>query len=65
MKLIVKYTILGSLYGVLGVMSFILGGIMYLWKFSKKDFRHGTSYINENLIKFTDWFKPESAPTKY
>jgi hypothetical protein len=51
MKLIVIYTA----YFVLAALSMLQGCIHYLWRFSKKDFRIGTSFINTKIINFDKW----------
>jgi len=50
-----KYVLLAPIWGVLFALSILLGGIMYLWKFSQDDFFRGSRYINSNIIKFSDW----------
>ena len=52
-----KYVLVFIPFAIMAITSLLLGGFMYLWRFSKKDFRHGSSYINENIIRFTDWVK--------
>lgn len=50
-----KYVLIAPVWGVLFALSMLLGGIMYLWKFSQDDFFIGARYINSNVIKFSDW----------
>lgn len=38
------------------LLSFVIGGIMYCWKFSYKNFRIGTSYLNKR-INFMNWYE--------
>jgi hypothetical protein len=38
------------------LLSLLIGGIMYLWKFSSKHFRKGSSYLNKH-INFMDWYE--------
>ena len=51
-----KYVFIIPIWIVLFVLSMLLGGIMYLWRFSEKDFFKGAGYINSNIVKFSDWF---------
>lgn len=60
-----KYVLLLIPFMIMVVVSFLLGGVFYLWKFSYRDFRHGTSYINENVYKFTDWFKTNNPKPRF
>jgi hypothetical protein len=50
-----KYVLVAPFWIVLFILSMLLGGIMYLWKFSEKDFFRGARYIN-GKIKFSDWY---------
>lgn len=52
-----KYLFILPFFIVLFVTSLLIGSVMFMWKFSKRDFRTGTSYINENIIEFADWLK--------
>ena len=51
-----KYVLIAPVWGVLFILSMLLGGIMYLWQFSQDDFFRGARYINENVIRFGDWY---------
>jgi hypothetical protein len=47
-----KYIIYSIPLLIVVMLSFLLGGICYLWGFKKRHYRWGVSYINEetNLI---------------
>lgn len=51
-----RHILLFPVWLVLFLTSFIIGGVMYLWKFDSRRFRHGTSYLNTR-IKFMDWYE--------
>lgn len=51
-----KYVLIAPFWIVLVMLSMMLGSIMYLWRFSEKDFFLGTTFINSKVIKFSDWF---------
>lgn len=51
-----KYVLIAPVWILMFILSMLLGGIMYMWKFSKEDFFRGTTYINSNVIRFSDWF---------
>jgi hypothetical protein len=51
-----KYVFIIPIWALLFTVSILIGSIMYLWRFSERDFYTGTRFINENVIKFSDWF---------
>ena len=52
-----KKIILGILFIILALSSFILGAIMFLWNFSKRDFYRGLHYIDDETGFFTKYYK--------
>lgn len=55
--LVMKHVFLISALIVLIVLSFIIGGICYLYRFKQDDFFLGMRFINKKVIKFADWYK--------
>jgi hypothetical protein len=51
-----KHLFVFPVWLLLFILSLTLGAIMYLWKFSKEDFKKGSQFINHKLIKFTEWY---------
>ena len=51
-----RHILLFPVWLLLFLTSFIIGAIMYLWKFEVKTFRNGTSYLN-GKIKFMNWYE--------
>lgn len=60
-----KYILLAIPVIVLAAISMIIGAILYVWRFDRKDWKHGVTYINENVICFTDWIKQTSSPKTF
>ena len=52
-----KHLVIIPVYSVLFILSFVIGGIMWLYSFDKKHLYMGTSFINSKVIKFTHWYK--------
>lgn len=57
MKYLLKYLFVLPIFMIFFIISLLIGCITFMWKFSKRDFRKGSSYINENIIEFADWLK--------
>jgi hypothetical protein len=51
-----KHLVVGTLFFVLVVLSFTIGGICYLYAFKKEHFLKGTKFINKKVIKFSYWY---------
>ena len=49
-----KYILLFLPWSFLIMLSLIVGGLMYLWRFKMDDFEKGSSYINQK-IDFLKW----------
>lgn len=52
-----KHVVLISALIILVVLSLIIGGICYLYRFKQDDFFLGGSFINKKIIKFDNWYK--------
>lgn len=57
-----KHLIVFPLFSLLVVLSMTLGLLMYLWKFSKKDFFKGCRFINTKVVRFVNWYDLSSNP---
>lgn len=51
-----RHILLFPVWLLLFLTSFIIGGIMYLWKFEFKTFKDGIAYLN-GCIKFMNWYE--------
>lgn len=47
-----KYLFTYPLFILLATFSVLIGAIMFLWRFSKRDFRRGMTFINSRIINF-------------
>lgn len=50
-----KHVLIFPAFATLFILSFVLGGIFWLYRFSTKDLLIGTRFINSR-IKFTNWY---------
>ncbi len=51
-----KHVIIFPAYLFLFILSLVIGSILWLYSFKKKDFKKGASFINTRLIRFADWY---------
>jgi len=52
-----KHLIVFPTWLLLVIISLLAGGIFWLYKFSFKDFKKASAYINTRLINFTNWYE--------
>lgn len=52
-----KYLFTYPLFILLAIVSLLIGGVAFLWRFSKRDFRKGTTFINSRVINFEKLIK--------
>jgi len=51
-----KHLVIIPVYVLLLVLSFVIGGICYLYSFNKEHFFVGTRFINKKIVKFANWY---------
>ena len=51
-----RHIIVLPVFTTLLILSFVFGGIAWLYKFKTNDFFKGFRYINTKVIEFTKWY---------
>ena len=52
-----KHLIVFPTFLLLLIISLVAGGIFWLYRFSFRDFKKASTFINCNLVKFTNWYE--------
>lgn len=54
--LFMKHLVVFPVFALLVIVSLLIGAVMWLYRFSNKDFRKGANIIHKH-IKFTNWYE--------